>query len=329
MSAHATAAAPSTSLGSNAYVAQSEAGIPLGGLGLPLAEQRRCGIPDHLHAAALASVTSPPLVDMGLDFPIPADGGHPWMLDSLLGSFHSDGVSGCPDHEDPLFGTLQTLQIVSLLPVIDLPATGDYWVFEEHFATLLWRLAQGDIDIAGLASLETWPHPRKGRLPFAIPIPQEPVSPEHITRFLAGFPGLVAPLTARLRLLGAVPGKLMPAELANSAAQALLGIPVDLRVGSLVSSDDTWDAVGWAAGDVSYRNGRDAYDRLGGFIVHLVPVVGQNGEAFGADGAAWSYAIDASLNGPLAWLHGEGGQLLYAREIPGLDDLGREQLLLR
>ena len=78
----------------------------------------------------------------------------------------------------------------------------------------------------------------------------------------------------------------MPAALANLSALLLLGIPFDLRVGSLLPEFFVWAAGDWAGGDVRYRHGGDGAGRLRGFVDALVPRIGRRGDAFGARGAA-------------------------------------------
>jgi hypothetical protein len=109
----------------------------------------------------------------------------------------------------------------------------------------------------------------------------------------------------------------------------MLGIRVDLRIGSLVSPDEVQNAAGWAGGNVEYRRGGCAYGRFLDFIDVLVPRVDRRGAVFGATGAAWSCAVDATLSSPLAWKCGEDDQFLDASEIPELTDLPRGGLTLK
>jgi hypothetical protein len=39
------------------------------------------------------------------------------------------------------------------------------------------------------------------------------------------------------------------------------------------------------------------------------------------EGAAWSCAVDAALNGPAAWTRDDAGDFLWADEVPRLDEL--------
>ncbi|GGC66452.1 hypothetical protein GCM10011504_50520 [Siccirubricoccus deserti] len=131
-----------------------------------------------------------------------------------------------------------------------------------------------------------------------------PVTQADVTRFAAGFPLFARWLNVVLGPRLAKPEGAAAAS-ANAVATSALGIPVDMRVGSLVSPSAVSDAICLAAGSDDYAPGDRRAECLARFVECQVPRVGIRGPgewwSDGLFGAAWSCDVDAALNRPTAW----------------------------
>ncbi|MFC7543923.1 hypothetical protein ACFQU2_36940 [Siccirubricoccus deserti] len=144
--------------------------MPLGGLGLPLAEAGRNGIPDEAYAAALGQVMIPPAVDLGVDQSKPLSGGETCDPGYLLGWFRHGMLSDAPSPDHPaLSGLTSVWQIAPVLAFIDLPATDTLQTCAAGFRKVLHRLAQGDVALDALPNWERWPHRLRRPLAWTFP----------------------------------------------------------------------------------------------------------------------------------------------------------------
>jgi hypothetical protein len=297
-------------------------GMPLAGIGLPLAEANRNGISDELYVDALRRAFVPPVLDVGLGWRAPAGGGNPGILGSLFADWRAlagDLAPTAPPPDHPAFRNLRSeTQLLRLLPLVGLPGTAEYWVFWEHLSGLLWRLTAGDIDVSVEPPRNDLPQPDPGPVPFSVPGATGPVRVEHFDRFFAGYPAVGRNIARGLMLF--TPRNDVIASIANEAAYVRLGIHVDVRLGSLVSSDDISVAVDHAAGDGPDARVGTARGRIEEFVEDLVPRVDQRAARRVDDlaGAAWSCAVDQVLNGPLIWRRGRDGAPLWAGEVPDM-----------
>jgi hypothetical protein len=223
-------------------------GMPLGGLALPLAEAGRKGIPDETYAAALRQIMIPPAVDLGVDQSGALSGGETGDPHDLLRFFLRGELPDAPRPDHPaLSGLTDMWQIAPVLAFIDLPSSDTLQTSALGFRKVLRRLTQGDISLDALPKWERWPHRVRRPLPWELPQGRGPVTQGDIMRFAEGFPLLAKWLTSSL---GLYPGELRGTEAtsANYLAASVLGFPVDMRVGSLVSPSAVSDAICLAMG---------------------------------------------------------------------------------
>jgi hypothetical protein len=90
---------------------------------------------------------------------------------------------------------------------------------------------------------------------------------------------------------------------ANAAAERLLGVPVDLRAGCLLSALEVRFGIRCAAGKHGSANGAADERALTQHAERAVPRVAKAaGRVALPGGEAWSCAVDAALNGPATWL---------------------------
>lgn len=268
--------------------------MPYAGLGLPLTT---CDGTMEQRAAAIRSLTVPPSMDLGITFADLPDGGSLNILECLKDNWlRGDELPGMPGPDHPAFARLPDISLVPLLPIVDLPGTGDYWAAAEHFAQLHARLSLGGFDADALPRDWEWTHPPTGPLPYVRQVASGRVTPRHVDAFCADFPGLAEVLKAAIPW---GPRGTAAAGSANAAAGRVLGIEADLRVGRLVSSG----AVGWAielaAGDVLLRAGGSLVGKITNFVEGCLPTVVAprvGCEVANLVGAAWSCAADALLS---------------------------------
>ena len=309
---------PSEPATSGAYLRADE-GVPLGALGLPLAEARRLGVPDDLFFFAIRKAYVPPFIDTCVSFADPSGAGNLRDLRTLF----DRGMGGSEPHEvwrSPRVHRLKgPFQLTSLVPYVGLPATGGFWVFDGDIIRLLLGIAEGDVRFCWRPDEEGL-HAPAGRQPYAVAVADAagPVTPAQVRAFFVAFPDLAEELIAQLRWSGTGGRRQVAAREANSAAQRRLHIPVDVRNGSLVSRDDVTHAICCAAADVVHRDGRRQKDRLAQFVAALVPVVGarEAGQAAGLEGAASSRAVDGVLNSRLVWSRRADLQFIWYGEEP-------------
>jgi hypothetical protein len=170
--------------------------------------------------------------------------------------------------------------------------------------------------VAGLPVLEKDPDAETNRLLFnRRPRARGNVTPAHVATFAAAFPKLRRVLKAKIAWSDRGGGLSAPAAAANALARRLLGIRVDLRVGSLVSGDGIQEALWLAAGEVSGRSADCLGSQIFDLIESRVPTVEarENGPAYYLAGAAWSCDVNAALSPPEA---ASGGSGRSARPLP-------------
>lgn len=92
--------------------------------------------------------------------------------------------------------------------------------------------------------------------------------------------------------------------------EVVLGIPVDLRIGSLVPAEWVTEATRRAAGRPNPAGDDRDVVRLRAFVTRLVPKVRVDEHWYGnLRGAAWSAALDEVLNHPAIWFRDAAGEL--------------------
>jgi hypothetical protein len=274
--------------------------VPLGGLGVPLAEIGRIPFPALAIVGALRSMKRPPQRDLGLTFnDSPNDcspillGGGPYY--DLLKELNEDVA----DKAEWMTGC----DFWQILPIFNVPATTDYWADRADLLQVFHALDEDP-------SLYSRAHCRVRVAPYKPVAWRRPrvsgaVTRGHIQAFATDFPGFASQLEAAITW-GAHHGEgEVSAEYANSVAASLLGFEVDLRVGSLVGADDTCLAVKIASGTLANQEEEDVQARIYTFLDALVPWV-KAGPAFDMhpemDSASWSCAIDAALHVPDIWV---------------------------
>jgi hypothetical protein len=289
----------------------ADKGMPLGGLGLPLAEAHRDGIPDEKYLAALSRVATKPAIDLGVQWSCPTPRSRPSSLFFLCGLAHRLGTESrfCGVPIPSVMPSYRRL--AHRLPRLDLPAADEVWLYQEHFVQLLSRLSDGKVADAVLQGPEYRLHLAGQPLPYQNPKLDEwgIVTDEDLSRFFAGFPRLKEKWWARYT--GSC------ARTANEVISRTLGINVDVRFGSLVSRAGVEHAMqiagGLAFGEIPIW-GTD----LRCLLAKKVPVIHQQ-EVLGVPGlfgAAWSCHVDAALNGPSVWDHSQFHPKL--RYLPGV-----------
>jgi hypothetical protein len=274
--------------------------MPYVGLGIALAECRPGSGSGNRLDDAVRAVTVPPPVDLGLRYPDLSVGGALNALSCLFSCWQvKDSFPGAPSADCPaLEGLCDYLQLVPLLPVVNLPSSWDHWVWAEHLGLLLSRLAQGDIDVRALRPPAEW-FPPTTSMPYCRDRGRGDVTPGDIEAFCVVFPEIAGVLTAEIPWAVRRSRRSAPADAANALASRLLGIRVDLRVGSLVSANCIDEACCYAGGEVHHLNGESLVDRLRAFLARRLPTVKARGICRRVDslrGAAWSCTVDDLLN---------------------------------
>jgi hypothetical protein len=173
-------------------------------------------------------------------------------------------------------------------------------VFREHFDLAIRRLGRGDIAPALLPAAAQ----RAAREPLALPAapPAGPVRASHLAAFF-GVYGRLAQRVARAVAWGhdgAEP--CTDAGAANAAAGGLLGVPVDLRAGRVVSALELRFAIRRATGGQGGEDGAADERCLADHVRRTVPLVPRDARGALPTGGAWSCALDAALNGPATWV---------------------------
>ncbi|MBC4018406.1 hypothetical protein [Siccirubricoccus deserti] len=198
----------------------------------------------------------------------PLSGGETCDPGYLLGWFRHGMLSDAPSPDHPaLSGLTSVWQIAPVLAFIDLPATDTLQTCAAGFRKVLHRLAQGDAALDSLPKWERWPHRLRHPLAWTFPRGRGPVTQADITRFAAGFPLFARWLNVVLGPRLAKPEGAAAAS-ANAVATSALGIPVDMRIGSLVSPSAVSDAICLAAGSDGYSPGGRRAERLARFVEH-------------------------------------------------------------
>lgn len=171
---------------------------PLGGLGLPLAEACRKGIPDRLYTAAIEQALVPPFINSGIEFTPPTSIDHACAFDHVMsGDSDAPDLDFLADHPN-LLGIWDVSHFAPYLPLLDLPASRDYLIYQDHLLQLLWAIARGDVSAAGLKAADIWSRPCRQPQPYVYPKAAGPVWPGHLSSFFAGYPELAKSLSARL-----------------------------------------------------------------------------------------------------------------------------------
>lgn len=274
-------------------------GPPLAGLGLPLATSHREGIPDAAYLGALARVLVPAKGGFVLDLPVPEGGGHVCDLDHLLREACREAPGSRAWHLAAPKVTAR--QLAAIIPTLDLPAAREFWVFREHFDQAMYRLGRCYI-IPGMLP-KAPPLPAREPLALTAPTPTGPVLASHFMAFFADHQGPGQHLARALNWGHDRGEPYTDAGAANAAAERLLGVPVDLRAGCLLSALEVRFAIRHAAGKHGSANGAADDRALAQHVGRVVPRVAKAaGRVALPGGEAWSCALDAALNGPATWL---------------------------
>ncbi|KAA2213204.1 hypothetical protein [Teichococcus oryzae] len=275
--------------------------IPLGGVGLPLAEAKRNGIPKTAYAAALRALARPAQLDLGVPFSALSDDIDPILMGGDTYERITEAFGEKVACEAMMVG--QSYAFWQVLPILNVPSTIDYWVHREDLLRVLSMMRCDP-------SWYTRTHNRVLVPPYApkaydLPRVSGCVTRDHVRAFAAGFPNL----SKRLETL--IPWRKRRAEMleadaeqANSVAASFLGIEVDLRTGSLVSADDTEFAVHLAVGSHESKRQEFEWERVYTFLDALAPRISQSPavELYPElASASWSCALDAALHVPEIW----------------------------
>ena len=312
--------------------------IPLAGLGLALSEAERGGVPDAAFLAALASVTLPPGHDLGLRFPAPTAADLPCRLPSVFAAWREGRLAGAPAPDCPALAGLRSYwQLAFCLPVLDLPAGQTAHAWEVHVLQLLNFLA-GRHPGAEAPPSPDEDTPRRPPLPFSPASPRGPVTPAHVRRFAAAFPGIIEGLLAsiargadekvdgRVRVKGPGGALTLAPDAAVAAVERLTGLRADPRRGWLMPEPAVNRTVLLAGGIEVDDLDEPEQLRLWHFVDRTVPRARPTEVTRhepGLRGAAWSCDVDAALNGPAAWTPRNRWSFCTAREVLGAEPASR------
>jgi len=272
--------------------------MPLGGLGFGLAAIQR-GVPTEDVLRGLNAALFQPAVP-SIEFEPIRDGGSGF---NIFESAYESLVNEKYDHMGEFFTYDIGLRVLPLIPVFDLPFTGDYWVYADHVEAACGAIAAGRIKPADREDDRAY---REAVIPLRGAVPSGPVTERTIRRFAGGFPGLAARWIGEMRWDRSGGGEpTCPAEAANRYAGSLFGPGgnpgVDVRSGFLATRKERTTAAGFAVSDVLFRETSEA--RLGVLEeylerhLRLIPaaVAAGTGDP-GLEGAAWSVDVDRSIN---------------------------------
>jgi hypothetical protein len=275
-------------------------GIPLGGIGLSLAEAGRNGIPKASYAAALRNMVRPPHRDLGIIFSSSLNDCFPVLLGTT--AYEEIIAEYGDDVEENADMNANGYDFWQILPIFNVPGTVDYWVERADLLHTLRTLRDNPSLFS--RSVNRVLVPQYDVMPFCPPRALGGVTRKHIRSFAIDFPRFAIELEAAMVWPDPTVETVVCAKYANSIAASYLGFEVDLRVGSLISYADTQFAVELAAGTLSTEQEDGIRDRINSFLDALAPWVdaGPALDRFPELGAAsWSCAIDAVLHIPDLW----------------------------
>jgi hypothetical protein len=286
--------------GANAYLDTHDA-MPLGLLGLPLAESARNGIPDQKYMAVLDAVTVPPAADLGIRWEPRGRCGRPWPADALFSQRRR--LLAWKLQTNPALFKLSLGQLLQHMPALAFPTTLHLWGFSGHFEQLLTHLASSDSAISAVRAAADQVQMPTVLLPLPVKQPTGDVQVSDVARFFAGHPLLARAMRRRLPWQGTGPTRHLDPTRANTTASAWLGIEVDLRLGSLVSAACVEEAINRASGERFYMCVPHQRTNLVKVVDDKVPEVRSQQvlDIAGAFGSAWSCKVDEVLNDHSNW----------------------------
>ena len=273
--------------------------VPFGGLAMDLAEALRHGISDLQYYTAMEKVLVLPPKNLGVEWAPFLERGAAEPLEALFERRFDKSNGDLQGH--PGLSGLRTLrQIVRYMPILDLPASNEFWAYEAHFTQLLRRLAQGDIAVASLPEIRKWTPMEP--LSYAPPEPCGPATIAHLHRFCADFPGLADALSEALPWEGTGAGRYTE-FFVDGLLMMEAELDVDFRKGSLVSAACVEHAITLAAGDFGPAGCPPMKTQLLRHVhknlqeVRVQEILGVTG----VFGAAWSCDVNALLNDRRIW----------------------------
>jgi hypothetical protein len=271
---------------------------PLWGIGLLLSLIMRGGISDGMLLAALSAVTVPPAIDRGINFVRPRA---PLTLIPAFYyyEFYEDFadllLSELPPIPENLVPDLETA--LCYLPRVCLPGLDVDLVHRAHFLQLVEYAARKGVKI------------KPQSLPFELPVPdpittpidrtrlQDRITPQTLMAFMEACPGGAKKIA---KIFADVLGRgweTADATQANDLLTRLLGVPVDVRIGTVIAPAEVDRVFRFAYGEEAPDPFHQDY-LANGLPRFRASHVGRWGGAQFA-GAMWSCALDERLNDPV------------------------------